>query len=137
MKTYTVKAKEIKRETRVIDADGMVLGKLATQVAEILMGKDKATYTRYMDTGDRVVVINAAKVVVTGSKLTQKTYVHHSNYPGGFKEISLRDLLEKKPEEVIKKAVRGMVPRGTLGDSMMKKLTVYAADGNVKVEKEA
>ena len=137
MKTYTVKAKEIKRETRVIDADGMVLGKLATQVAEILMGKDKATYTRYMDTGDRVVVINAAKVVVTGSKLTQKTYVHHSNYPGGFKEISLRDLLEKKPEEVIKKAVRGMIPRGTLGDSMMKKLTVYAADGNVKVEKEA
>ncbi|MBR6332026.1 MAG: 50S ribosomal protein L13 [Dehalococcoidales bacterium] len=137
MKTYTVKAKEIKRETRVIDADGMVLGKLATQVAEILMGKDKATYTRYMDTGDRVVVINAAKVVVTGSKLTQKTYIHHSNYPGGFKEISLRDLLEKKPEEVIKKAVRGMIPRGTLGDSMMKKLTVYAADGNVKVEKEA
>ena len=137
MKTYTVKAKEIKRETRVIDADGMVLGKLATQVAEILMGKDKATYTRYMDTGDRVVVINAAKVIVTGSKLTQKTYIHHSNYPGGFKEISLRDLLEKKPEEVIKKAVRGMIPRGTLGDSMMKKLTVYAADGNVKVEKEA
>ena len=137
MKTYTVKAKEIKRETRVIDADGMVLGKLATQVAEILMGKDKATYTRYMDTGDRVVVINAAKVVVTGSKLTQKTYIHHSTYPGGFKEISLRDLLEKKPEEVIKKAVRGMIPRGTLGDSMMKKLTVYAADGNVKVEKEA
>ena len=137
MKTYTVKAKEIKRETRVIDADGMVLGKLASQVAEILMGKDKATYTRYMDTGDRVVVINAAKVVVTGSKLTQKTYIHHSTYPGGFKEISLRDLLEKKPEEVIKKAVRGMIPRGTLGDSMMKKLTVYAADGNVKVEKEA
>jgi large subunit ribosomal protein L13 len=132
MKTYTVKAKEVKRETRVIDADGMVLGKLATEAAKILMGKDKATYTPYMDTGDRVIVINAAKVKVTGSKLEQKTYKRHSTYPGGFRETKMGDLLEDKPEEVVRKAIRGMVPRGTLGDSMMSKLTIYADDANVK-----
>ena len=126
MKTYSVKAGEIKREFHVIDADGAILGKLAADAARLLMGKHKPTYSRHLDTGDRVIVINAALVKVTGNKLTQKEYARHSGYAGGFKTITLEKLLQTKPELVITKAIRGMLPRNTLGDAMVTKLKVYA-----------
>ena len=126
MKTYSVKASEIKRDWHVIDAADKILGKVATEAAELLMGKTKAMFSRHMDTGDFVVVINAARVKVTGKKLEQKTYNRHSGYPGGFKSVTLDRMLKTKPEMVIEHAVRGMLPQNKLGDSMIKKLKVYA-----------
>jgi large subunit ribosomal protein L13 len=126
MKTYSVKASEIKREWHVIDASGKILGKVATEATGLLMGKDKAMFTRNMDTGDYVVVTNASKVKVTGKKLEQKMYYRHSGYPGGFRAVPLAEMLEKKPEMVIEHAVKGMLPQNKLGDAMIKKLKVYA-----------
>jgi large subunit ribosomal protein L13 len=126
MKTYSVKAKEIKREWHTIDAADKVLGKIATEAAEWLMGKNKTMFTRNLDTGDYVVVINASKVKVTGKKLEQKMYYRHSGYPGGFRAVPLSKMLAEKPEAVIEHAVRGMLPRNRLGDAMVKKLKVYA-----------
>jgi len=126
MKTYSVKAKEIKREWHVIDASGKILGKVATEAAGLIMGKDKAMFTRNLDTGDYVVVTNASKVKVTGKKLEQKMYYRHSGYPGGFRAVPLAEMIEKKPEMVIEHAVKGMLPQNKLGDAMIKKLKVYA-----------
>ena len=113
MKTYSVKAKEIIREWHLIDATDKVLGKVATEAAELLMGKNKTMFTRNMDTGDYVVVINATKIRVTGKKLEQKMYYRHSGYPGGFRAVPLGDMLKDKPEMVIEHAVKGMLPQGT------------------------
>ena len=126
MKTYSVKAKEIKREWHVIDASDKILGKVATEAAGLLMGKDKAMFTRNLDTGDYVVVTNASKVKVTGKKLEQKMYYRHSGYPGGFRAVPLAEMLKNKPEMVIEHAVKGMLPQNKLGDAMIKKLKVYA-----------
>ncbi len=126
MKTYSVKAKEIVREWHLIDATDKVLGKVATEAAELLMGKNKTMFTRNMDTGDYVVIINATKIRVTGKKLEQKMYYRHSGYPGGFRAVPLGDMLKDKPEMVIEHAVKGMLPQNKLGDAMIKKLKVYA-----------
>jgi len=126
MKTYSVKAGDIKRERIVIDADGKVLGKLAAEVAQILMGKDKAIFSRHLDTGDCVTIINAAKIRLTGKKLQQKTYHRHSGYPGGFKTVTMAEMMTAKPEFVVEHAVRGMLPQNKLGDAMLKKLIVHA-----------
>jgi len=125
-KTYTVKLSEVQREWRVVDADGATLGRLATQVAAILRGKHHATFTPSMDTGDPVIIVNASKIRVTGKKLQDKLYVRHSGYPGGFRSETLERLLERRPEEVIRRAVRGMLPQNRLGEQMMRKLHVYA-----------
>lgn len=125
MKTYSVKAKEIIREWYLIDATDKVLGKVATEAAELLMGKNKTMFTRNMDTGDYVVVINATKIRVTGKKLEQKMYYRHSGYPGGFRAVPLGVMLKDKPEMVIEHAVKGMLPQNKLGDAMIKKLKVY------------
>ena len=127
MKTYSVKAGEIKRERTVIDADGKILGKLAADVAQVLMGKSKPIFSRHLDTGDYVTIINAAKIQVTGKKLQQKTYHRHSGYAGGFKTTTMAEMMERKPEFVIEHAVRGMLPQNKLGDAMIKKLTVHAS----------
>ena len=126
MKTYYAKPGEIDREWLLVDATDLVLGRLATQVAMILRGKTKPTYTPNVDTGDFVVIINAEKIRVTGNKAEQKAYYSYSGYPGGLKETSFRTMMEKHPERVIEKAVRGMLPKGTLGRQMGKKLHVYA-----------
>ena len=135
MKTYSVKAGEIRRDRIVIDADGKILGKLAAEVAQILMGKGKAIFSRHLDTGDYVTIVNATKVAVSGNKLQQKTYHRHSGYAGGFKTITLAKMMETKPEFVIEHAVRGMLPQNKIGDAMIKKLTVYAgtAPGTAKI----
>ena len=125
-KTYTVKLSEVQREWRVVDADGATLGRLSTQIATLLRGKHRTTFTPSMDTGDPVVVVNAAKIKVTGNKLKDKMYVRHSGYPGGFRAESLERLLERRPEEVIRRAVRGMLPQNRLGEQMIRKLHVYA-----------
>ncbi len=137
MKTYSVKKKEIQRQRHVIDAEGKVLGKIATEAAELLMGKNKAMFTRNIDTGDYVVVTNAAKVKVTGKKLEQKMYYRHSGYPGGFRAVPLAEMLAKKPEAVIEHAVKGMLPQNKLGDAMIKKLKVYAGAENAQARAEA
>ncbi|HEY56137.1 MAG TPA: 50S ribosomal protein L13 [Dehalococcoidia bacterium] len=126
MKTYSAKASEIRRERHVIDAEDKILGRLATEVARLLMGKHKPMFSRNLDVGDFVVVINAAKVRVTGNKAKQKFYYRHSGYPGGFKSISYEKLMQTKPTRVVEHAVKGMVPHNRLGASMMKKLKVYA-----------
>lgn len=126
MKTFMANAQTVERKWYIVDADGMPLGRVASQVAAVLRGKNKPTYTPNVDTGDHVIVINAAKVVLTGKKLDQKIYYHHSGYPGGLKETKYRDLLAKKPEFVIKHAVQGMLPKGPLGRQMGRKLRVYA-----------
>ena len=125
-KTYAVKAGDIAREWRVLDADGATLGRLATQVATLLRGKHRAHFTPGLDTGDPVIVVNAAKIKVTGKKLTDKLYIRHSGYPGGFRAENLERLLERRPEEVIRRAVRGMLPSNRLGEQMIRKLHVYA-----------
>ena len=130
MRTYTTKPEDIKREWFVIDATGMTLGRLATQIATVLKGKHKPIYSPHMDTGDFVIVVNAHKVRVTGRKLDQKIYYRHSGYPGGLKEISLRDQLDRHPDRVIRLAVRGMLPKNRLGRQMIKKLKVYATPGH-------
>ena len=119
-------AQTVERKWYVVDADGMTLGRLASQVAAILRGKNKPIYTPHCDTGDHVIVINASKVVLTGKKLDQKNYYHHSGYPGGLKTTSYRKLLAEKPEFAVKHAVVGMLPKGPLGRQMARKLRVYA-----------
>ncbi|MDO4573512.1 MAG: 50S ribosomal protein L13 [Clostridia bacterium] len=126
MKTYMAKGETVERNWYVVDADGMVLGRLSSQVAAILRGKHKPIFTPHVDTGDHVIIINAAKVRLTGKKLDDKKYIHHTGYPGGLKEISYRTLLEKKPEFAVYESIRRMMPKGPLGDRMLKKLRVYA-----------
>ena len=116
----------IERKWYVVDATGYTLGRLAAEVAKILRGKNKPIFTPHMDCGDYVIIVNAEKVKVTGKKLDQKIYYHHSQYVGGMKETTLREMMAKKPEKVVKLAVKGMLPKGPLGKSMMKKLHVYA-----------
>ena len=125
MKTYSAKPAEITREWYLVDADGKTLGRLATQIADTLRGKRKPIYTPHVDTGDFVVVVNAEKVRVTGAKLDQKMYHRHSGYPGGLKSRSLRDELARRPTEVLRKAVKGMLPRNRLARAQMRKLKIY------------
>ena len=125
MKTYMAKAETVQRKWYVVDAEGMVLGRLASQVAAILRGKNKPTFTPHVDTGDHVIVLNADKVVLTGDKLNQKFYRRHSGYPGGLKETSYKDLMAKKADLAVIEAVRGMLPKNALGRQMIKKLRVY------------
>lgn len=126
MKTFMASPATIDRKWYVVDATDVALGRLASEVAKVLRGKNKAIYTPHMDTGDYVIVINAEKVKITGKKLDQKIYYHHSDYVGGMKETTLREMLAKKPEEVIEHAVKGMLPKGPLGRQMYTKLHVYA-----------
>ena len=126
MKTFTASPATIERKWYVVDATDMTLGRLASEVASILRGKNKPTFTPHMDTGDYVIVVNAEKIKVTGKKLDQKIYKHYSGYIGGLKETTLREKLSKKPEEVIEHAVKGMLPKGPLGRQMYTKLHVYA-----------
>ena len=126
MKTFMASPATIERKWYVVDATNMTLGRLASEVAKVLRGKNKAIFTPHIDTGDYVIVINAEKIAVTGKKLDQKVYYHHSDYVGGMKEATLREKLNKKPEEVIEHAVKGMLPKGPLGREMFKKLYVYA-----------
>ncbi len=125
-KTYYPKPDEISREWVLVDANDQNLGRLATRIAEVLIGKNKPTYTPGVDTGDFVVVINAERVTVTGNKLEDKIYYRHTGYPGGIKEINLKDLLARNPERVLRAAVWGMVPHNKLGRALMKKLKIYA-----------
>ncbi len=126
MKTYQPKAGEINRGWVLVDAQGQILGRLATRVAMLLRGKGKPVFAPHLDVGDFVVVINAEKVAVTGRKLHQKEYYHHSQYPGGLKTTTLEKLLQEKPERVLEKAVRGMLPKNKLGNALFGKLKVYA-----------
>ena len=126
MKTFMASPATIDRKWYVVDATDMTLGRLASEVAKVLRGKNKAIFTPHMDCGDYVIVVNAAKVKVTGRKLDQKVYYHHSDYVGGMKEATLREMLAKKPEKVIELAVKGMLPKGPLGRQMFTKLHVYA-----------
>jgi large subunit ribosomal protein L13 len=126
VKTYYAKPGEIEREWLVVDATDVVLGRLASAVAQILKGKHKPQYTPHVDTGDFVIVVNADKVRVTGNKATQKAYFSHSGYPGGLKEVSFQRMMERHPDRVIEKAVKGMLPKNTLGRKMGSKLKVYA-----------
>jgi len=126
VKTYTAKKEDIERQWFVIDAKDQTLGRMATQIATILRGKHKPIFTPHMDTGDFVIVINAEKIHVTGNRLDDKMYYHHSGYPGGLRSKSLRQMLRDKPEEVIYEAVRRMLPKNNLGRQMLKKLKVYA-----------
>ena len=126
MKTYMAKASDVQRKWYVVDAEGVVLGRLASQVASILRGKNKPIYTPHVDTGDYVIILNADKVVLTGKKLDQKIYYKHSGYAGGLKETPYRRLLAEKPEFAVEKAIIGMLPKGPLGRKMAKKMKVYA-----------
>ena len=130
MKTYSTKASDIKRQWHVIDASGKVLGKVATQAAGLLMGKHKPIFSRNLDSGDFVVIINADKVRLTGNKAKQKTYYRHSGYPGGLKSINLEKMLETNPTRVIEYAVKGMLPKNRLRAGMMKKLRVYVGEAH-------
>ncbi len=130
MKTEVAKIENVKRDWYVVDAQDMVLGRLATQVANILRGKNKAIYTPSVDTGDFVIVVNAEKIALTGRKLSDKVYYSHTGFPGGIKEITAGKLLEKKPEDVIKKAVKGMLPKNKLARHMIKKLKVYTGSNH-------
>ncbi|SHI49790.1 50S ribosomal protein L13 [Parasporobacterium paucivorans] len=126
MKTYMVNPDKVDRKWHVVDADGCTLGRLSTEIAKVLRGKNKPIFTPHADTGDYVIVINAEKITVTGKKLDQKVYYNHSDYVGGMKETTLKEMLAKKPEKVIELAVKGMLPKGPLGRQMHKKLFVYA-----------
>ena len=126
MKTFMASPATIDRKWNVVDATGCTLGRLASEVASVLRGKNKPTYTPHIDTGDYVIVINADKIKVTGKKLDQKIYYNHSDFPGGMRETTLREKLAKSPESVIELAVKGMLPKGPLGRSMIDKLHVYA-----------
>lgn len=128
MKTYSIKAGEIDRQWHVIDASGKTLGRLASEVSIKLMGKDKPTFSNHINVGDYVVVINAAKIKVTGNKDKQKMYYSHSNYPGGLRTVSYSDMLKKNPDKIITSAVKGMIPRNRLGRQIMSRLKVYAGD---------
>ena len=126
MQTYMANPDKIERKWYVVDADGCTLGRLASGVASVLRGKNKPQFTPHVDTGDYVIIVNADKIKVTGKKLDQKVYYHHSDYVGGMKETTLREMMAKKPEQVIELAVKGMLPKGPLGRSMYTKLFVYA-----------
>ena len=128
MKTFSAKPASVKRDWYVIDADGKTLGRMATEIARRLRGKHKAEYTPHVDTGDYIVVVNAEKVTVTGKKTTDKIYYRHTGYPGGIKEINFEKLQAFKPEMIIEKAVKGMLPRNPLGRAMFRKLKVYAGN---------
>ena len=124
--THIVKASEIKRAWYLVDAEGLSLGRVASEVAKILKGKNKPTYSTNIDCGDYVVVVNVAKIKLTGSKMTQKIYRHHTGFPGGLKEITAKDMLARKPERMFELAVKGMLPKNALGREMIKKLKIYA-----------
>ena len=126
MKTFIPKAADIDRKWYVVDAEGMVLGRLASEVANILRGKNKPIYTPHVDCGDYVIVVNAEKVAVTGKKRSEKIYKRHTGYPGGLREMTFEQMIEKHPTEVVRHAVKGMMPNGKLGRQMFKKLKVYA-----------
>ena len=126
MKTFMASPATIDRKWYVVDATDMTLGRLASEVAKVLRGKNKPIFTPHIDTGDYVIVVNAEKIKVTGKKLDQKIYYHHSDYVGGMKETTLKDMMAKKPEKVVELAVKGMLPKGPLGRQMYKKLHVYA-----------
>lgn len=144
MKTYSAKPLEVERKWYVIDADGEILGRLSTKIANILRGKNKPEYTPNVDTGDFVVVINVDKIRVTGKKVTDKKYYRHSGYPGGLKVATFKELMEKNPTLALEKAVKGMLPHNTLGDEQFQKLKLYAgsehphsAQQPIVIEKEA
>ena len=126
MKTFMANPAKIERKWYVVDATGLTLGRLASEVAKVLRGKNKPEFTPHVDTGDYVIVVNAEKIKVTGKKLDQKIYYHHSDYVGGMKETTLREMMAKKPEKVVELAVKGMLPKGPLGRQMYTKLHVYA-----------
>ena len=126
MKTYMANPDKIERKWYVVDAEGCTLGRLASEVTKILRGKNKPQFTPHIDTGDYVIIVNAEKIKVTGKKLSQKIYYHHSGYVGGMKETTLSEMLAKKPERVLELAVKGMLPKGPLGRKMYRKLFVYA-----------
>ena len=126
MNSFMANPAKVERKWYVVDATGYTLGRLASEVAKVLRGKNKPIFTPHIDTGDYVIVVNAAKIAVTGKKLDQKIYYHHSDYVGGMKETTLREMLAKKPEKVIELAIKGMLPKGPLGREMFTKLHVYA-----------
>ncbi len=126
MKTYQAKKEELDHKWYLVNAEGKVLGRLSAEVVKILKGKNKPTYTPHMDTGDFVVVVNAGKVTLTGKKMKDKIYYHHTGYPGGIKEMNAEKLLAKKPTEMIRMAVKGMLPKNSLGRQMLRKLKIYA-----------
>jgi large subunit ribosomal protein L13 len=126
MKSFMARPREVERKWLLIDAEGQTLGRLATEIARLLRGKDKPQYTPHVDTGDFVVVVNAEKVVVTGKKTEQKVYYRHSGYPGGLKTTSYEEMLEHKPTEILRRAVKGMMPKTRLGRQQLKKLKIYA-----------
>lgn len=128
MKTYSTKISDVERQWHVVDASGKILGRLASQVAKLLMGKHRPMYSSHLDAGDYVVVINAAKVKVTGKKLKEKVYYWHSDYPDGLKSTTLKEMLNSHPTRVIEHAVKGMLPHNRLGRAMLKKLKVYPAE---------
>jgi large subunit ribosomal protein L13 len=130
MKTYSVKATEIERHWHVIDASDRVLGKLATEAAQLIMGKHKPIYSRHLDVGDYVVVTNAKKIILTGNKSQQKVYYRHSGYPGGLRTLTFKKMMAEKPTWVIEHAVKGMLPKNRLGEAMLKKLKVYTGDSH-------
>ena len=125
-KTFMPSGQNIERKWYVVDAEGQTLGRLAAAVASILRGKNKPAYTPFLDMGDYVIIVNAAKVKVTGKKMDQKIYYNHSDYPGGLRETTLKEMMQKKPEEVIRLAVKGMLPKAALGRQMISKLHIYA-----------
>ena len=126
MKTYMANPSKIERKWYVVDAEGQTLGRMTSEIAKVLRGKNKPEFTPHVDTGDYVVVVNAEKIKVTGKKMDQKIYYHHSDYVGGMRETTLKEMMAKKPEKVVELAVKGMLPKGPLGRAMMKKLHVYA-----------
>lgn len=126
MSTHVTKPSEIERRHYVVDAEGQVLGRLASQVASVLRGKHKTNYSPHLDVGDYVIVVNAAKIKLTGRKLEQKTYFRHSGYPKGFKQVPMKKLMQTRPEQVVRRAIKGMLPKTKLGRKMIKKLRVYS-----------
>lgn len=130
MKTQVAKKEEVTRDWYLVDVDSKVLGRVATEIASVLRGKNKPTFTPSVDTGDFVIVVNAEKIALTGKKLSDKTYYSHSAFPGGLKEISAGKLIDKKPEELIKKAVKGMLPKNKLARHMLKKLKIYSGSAH-------
>lgn len=126
MKTYMANPESVSRKWYVVDAEGQTLGRMASEIAKVLRGKNKPEFTPHVDFGDYVIVVNAEKIKVTGKKLDQKIYYHHSEYVGGMKETTLKEMMAKKPEKVVELAVKGMLPKGPLGRAMIKKLHVYA-----------
>lgn len=126
MKTYQAKKEEVEHQWYLVDAEGKVLGRLATELAKILRGKNKPIYTPHVDTGDFVIVVNAGKVALTGKKMKDKIYYHHTGYPGGIRKMTAEKLLAKKPTEMIRIAVKGMLPKNSLGRQMIQKLKIYA-----------